>query len=323
MVQTHSRRRFTFAMKSACVAASAIALVALLIQLRHLVNAAHITVLSGQRGVTPSYVEKRLGIPNVANQVVAHDTSDFNVVYSLDADGFRKTADPWDSPIIGEIVFLGCSFTFGIGVADEEVYPSLIAKKFGRYRIINQGLSACGTTHAMLILSDDLSRRRNLKAVVYGYSNLHLCRNHRRKEWQSMPERTPFHWFELEEGHPVYRGSFNPNTIELLPYSTDLDKAEHNLTAALVLEMKHQCDNAGVPFLLLVIGASPKYDTPSDTFVMDAALRGGVNVLDVRDVSGYFAEDPHPTKEWHRVVAERVCDYLEKNVAKSSRLRGG
>ncbi len=47
------------------------------------------------------------------------------MTYRTDADGWRVTPKP-SKPAAPEIVILGCSFTWGIGVEDTETYPWIL-----------------------------------------------------------------------------------------------------------------------------------------------------------------------------------------------------
>jgi hypothetical protein len=74
----------------------------------------------------------------------------FDVVYTIDANGLRKSPpyEPGKDP--GSILFFGDSFTFGEGVKDEETLPYLTGVKArGNYHIYNFGFRGYGT-HQML-----------------------------------------------------------------------------------------------------------------------------------------------------------------------------
>src|SRR5262249_41652610 len=63
--------------------------------------------------------DPRYGWRGQSNETARHATRDFTVTYHFDADGWRRLPMP-RSTVQGEIWFLGCSFSFGAGVEDDE-----------------------------------------------------------------------------------------------------------------------------------------------------------------------------------------------------------
>lgn len=94
---------------------------------------------------------------------------DFDVHYSIDLDGHRRTGPPSDKP---KIVALGGSFTFGYGVDDVQTYSALLERSLGDYDVINAGAMAWGTTHAWLKLQDILATDTEVRLVLYGFIHL-------------------------------------------------------------------------------------------------------------------------------------------------------
>ena len=101
------------------------------------------------------------------NEKGAEHHRDFEAVYTTGPDGWRVL--PFDPP---EILFLGCSFTFGIGVNDDETFPALLASKPWRgFRIRNQSFSGYGTNHAYVMLREALAAPKRPACVFYAYAN--------------------------------------------------------------------------------------------------------------------------------------------------------
>ena len=79
----------------------------------------------------------RYGWENRPDAIGYHKTDDFEVTYTIDSSGNRLIPVPEDPA--GEIVLLGCSFTFGYGVNDDESYGAVLAKKYWpRIEVINR-----------------------------------------------------------------------------------------------------------------------------------------------------------------------------------------
>jgi len=104
----------------------------------------------------------------------------YDVTYSLFENGFRYTCDNNKSE--KKYIFLGCSFTFGSGVNDNETLPYYFSKlnNFNN-NIINFGLGARGTNTALNILKSNLISKFELKypvkKFIYTLISAHVERN--------------------------------------------------------------------------------------------------------------------------------------------------
>jgi hypothetical protein len=72
-----------------------------------------------------------------------------DIVYTIDEQGLRRTPSADSSAATETIVFLGCSFTYGEGVEDEETQPAQVAARVPRAKVLNFGYSGYGP-HQML-----------------------------------------------------------------------------------------------------------------------------------------------------------------------------
>jgi hypothetical protein len=83
----------------------------------------------------------------------------YRTTYTMDANGLR-VAPPSDSPNVrGSVLFFGCSFTIGEGVADNEAMPyvtGLLTR--GRYAIYNFGFHGYGPQQMLAALEQGLVR---------------------------------------------------------------------------------------------------------------------------------------------------------------------
>ena len=93
--------------------------------------------------------DANLGIalpPNVVAR--AHKFTDhalvYDVTYTTDANGHRKTMGSTNATA-DNVIFMGCSFTFGEGVQDSETLPQQFSDQAGRkYNVVNFGVSTFG-----------------------------------------------------------------------------------------------------------------------------------------------------------------------------------
>lgn len=91
-------------------------------------------------------------------------------------DGSRATGA---TPAAGrpEIVLVGCSYTMGWAVADDETWAWKLQELEPRVRITNRGVGGYGTYHALLLLEERLRAGDRPAAVIYGYFFGHDDRN--------------------------------------------------------------------------------------------------------------------------------------------------
>src|SRR3990172_2024399 len=89
--------------------------------------------------------DKYLGWKPKANSIGNHVySSNFNVEYVMDENGYRKIINP-KAPVFS-IYFFGDSFTFGQGVSDADTFPSIIKGKYVKedINVYNAGVLGYG-----------------------------------------------------------------------------------------------------------------------------------------------------------------------------------
>jgi hypothetical protein len=91
-------------------------------------------------------------------------------------DGSRATGP---APAVGrpEVMLIGCSYTMGWAVGDDETWAWKLQELEPRLRITNRGVGGYGTYHALLLLEERLRAGDHPAAVIYGYVFLHDDRN--------------------------------------------------------------------------------------------------------------------------------------------------
>lgn len=105
----------------------------------------------------------------------------YRVVYNIDNHGLRKTPDNSNASSIN-VLFFGCSFTYGVGVNDDETLPSLFQKIAGeRFRSFNFGFHGYGA-HQMLSSIErgymaDVLQGRSANIAVYQAIAEHIDRS--------------------------------------------------------------------------------------------------------------------------------------------------
>lgn len=123
-----------------------------------------------------------------------------DIVMTFWSDGLRATA-PRRTGGRPRLVVVGCSFTQGWAVTDEETYPWRLQTAFPDVEVLNYGTAGYGTFQSLLALERHLARSATAPTlVVYGLIEFHEERNVMPANWihalraatAAGPQRAPF-----------------------------------------------------------------------------------------------------------------------------------
>jgi lysophospholipase L1-like esterase len=123
---------------------------------------------------------------------------EYDVVIEHTAAGFRRQVPEPPAHAPHRVLFLGDSFTYGVGVGQGEVFTDHLQRALGpRVAVVNRGVIAYGTAQEYLLLRRELARSHYDRAAVLFYHNdLDNNLNGRHGERP---------WFELVDGELVPR----------------------------------------------------------------------------------------------------------------------
>jgi hypothetical protein len=258
----------------------------------------------------------RYGWWHIPGAVGRHKHWDFNVVYTIDNDGFRVTSSP--TKVTKDVLCLGGSDTFGHGVSDNEVFPAVLADQYWTgLKVRNGGCMAWGAGQAFLLTKDYFANHKAPAMVFYCWSPGHARRSSLRKSWLNVLDRVGRRnpHFEIENDSLVFRGL--AGVEEGLPESPELRWAEFELSVRLLVEMGRVCQEKAVPFYLVLLPywrPTSEWDSLTDGIATEVG-RKGVRCIDVRsciqDLPAnrlYFPHDTHPRPVWHERVAQALAE---------------
>ena len=250
-----------------------------------------------------SRTDPLLGWSNQPNVNARQVNRDFTVSYGIDADGWRRLPVSASATPAPEIWFLGCSFSFGIGVEDAETYPYRLAENaWPDFQVRNFSSSGWGTVQAYLILKQQLeSGARMPRVVIYGWINHHRQRNYLRRSWFDKNHAASLARFDVKDGQLHWKGLV-PASDAILEDGPELDEAEYTVTLALIRAMAALSREHDVPFVFLVLD-------PTDERIL-AAVRDypGLHILDVsRRSTAFHPNEGHPAPAWHQAIAYAIA----------------
>ena len=234
------------------------------------------------------------GYEHQPNSKGRHHGREFDVWYSIDANGCRYSPDVRKLDSTVDVSFLGCSWTFGHGVADGESFPAVIARTTG-LMCENHGVMGWGTAHALLKLREIIHRDRLPKKVIYSLLPDHITRNASRKSWvrgiAKYGRRHPH--FMIANGELCNHGLCCD--VDIIPDSeSDLHQLELELTGSMITEMGNACRKADIEFFVVILKGHLPF--PICRTLISAATK----TIDLTHIKiQAFRGDHHPNPDDH------------------------
>ena len=262
-----------------------------------------------------------------------HSAYEFRVVYHTDESGCRATPS---SATDARLAVLGCSWTFGHGVDDDQTFASLLSA--AGFPCRNGGVPAYGPAHALLLL-----RRRGWldwaadagAVLLYCWCPDQLLRAWRRDSWIRInswvnPGGRTHPVFDLEHGELVHGGliGLEGAAVEATDSLRLIERMEWRVTIELCKAMRSAAAARDIPFFIVL---PPVRDEDESAIVarMSAELAiAGVPHFDLdrkyddgrrRGRDMFFTSDSHPTPAWHRQVADGLAAKLAKHHSERGR----
>jgi hypothetical protein len=222
--------------------------------------------------------------------------ADFDVMYTVDADGHRVTPAPAQPR--ATVVFVGDSFTFGTGVEDQQTFPWLLgADYWPDVKVVNAGVGGWGMTQGYLAIEDLLGQALPPSAIVYQMIPDDIYRSYLRSPVTTGVRRR----LEFVNGQFVMR-DVRPGPAS--PVTPELVEREIRMASDLLVAMQALCDAHHVPFAVLLLADRGSY--PPD---ISYAL-GEHKILTValtRLLYERFTHDYHPNAADHRRIAAAIA----------------
>lgn len=254
----------------------------------------------------------------------------YRATYTIDALGRRVTPQPEAPPPERAVLAVGCSFTFGLCVNDDQTMPWQLAMRLPDRAVYNYGVAGYGPQHTLELFKKNIEKDIPQKkaAAVYTYIGAHIDRAAGTPglvRWYA----GPFPWYEIDEvsGRPVRKGTFSERGSQPSKSGSKLLEAvrdsrggtltleDAKLTALLLDEARVLFEKAfeSEGFYFLVY---PKYQNSFTDEVLKILKAGGAQILDYRHLVDkepgrwFIRGDAHPTPELHLRIAETLAEDL-------------
>jgi hypothetical protein len=209
-----------------------------------------------------------------------YDSTGRPIKYTFYADGSRATSLSPNTAYNNtpEIVIVGCSFSQGLAVSDNETYAWDLQTQFPNKKVLNYGTSGYGSYQSLLRLERTLPNLPNPKLVVYGFIENHEIRNVATAEWLESVSKVSTSSYDVyvpfvtlaENDALVRHKSKQYVKLPLREYSavvvllervimklsnSEPRKAQQKVTDGLILEMKKVSESYGAKFMMVVLSA--------------------------------------------------------------------
>jgi hypothetical protein len=249
---------------------------------------------------------------------------DFRVI--IGDDGYRITSRFPAAPGAQELWISGCSFTWGLGVNDEETFPWLVQAAMPALRVRNLGGSGYGTVQALLQLRHAEEDGLPLpKIAVVVYNDFHLERNVAAPPFLRMmnksnafePARASVPTASLDS-HGALQIAWLPLFQGLPdPWPDPAPDYEVRVTTAILDDIRTLCRRHGIIPVFAI------QSRPSGDLVLEHARQTGYVIadlwidLDERASTRYrlVPVDRHPNPRAHAAYARKLLAALRPTIA--------
>ncbi len=258
----------------------------------------------------------------------------YDVAYTIGNDGLRVSPLANSERLMGSVLFFGCSFTFGIGVNDDETLPYQVGRlSKGLYRIYNFGVGGYGP-HQMLSaiehrIVEHLTVGPPLPTVaIYQAIPDHIQRAAGLVFWDKQGPR----YILDHKGNVVFSGNFDDGKIPG-QITKQLNKSH---IYRKIFERQRTINNNDIALFLGIVKNSKEllekqyhaefhiifWDDPHDEFLektLEELRRSQFSVHLVSDILPNYKNDPsrykiardgHPNANAHKILAQYVIDHI-------------
>jgi len=254
-------------------------------------------------------------------------------IYNTDENACRRTSNTaiTQDKQVPIISILGCSFTYGHSLNDEDTYAWLLQNKFANKCVINHAVAGYSLYQSLLVLEKNIEKD-SPEVVVLGFHRDLGKRNTNSYEWVNIIQQTWKIPSCLSKNHKLHR--YSPQSYKSLPFSAQSklvkilevnwnrlvygrrgkEEVIRNTMEHLLLQMKATCEKHGAKFIVACIDdSSPYYD-----FFIKHGFQwcvSGVNTEEVTQEGEYkwilYPFDNHPNQAANIKYADTVGNAIE------------
>jgi hypothetical protein len=246
-----------------------------------------------------------------------------------------------------KVYFFGCSYTYGMGVNDNENFPALVQQKYLNLKVKNFGVPGYGTIQSYLKLKGLINNNDIPDVAIINYADFHDMRNSLSPQYRlnlkmgyensneevkklMNTSRVPFVNFksgfykvDFCKWEEIYTNWFLRETLASVNYFQSFsDKRneksipQKEITLYLFNEIRNLCDSNNIK--LIINGITSNLNT---RIIIGDLTKDGYNALFMGvDLTlpkyNNLPLDSHPNKLAHKLFADKVINYLPLFISK-------
>lgn len=250
-------------------------------------------------------------------------------------NGLRATRPLNQTPAGDKSIWImGCSFTHGWSLNDNQTYPWLVQDALTNYDVLNFGVNGYGTVQALFQFREYLKSLKKPAIVVLTYAYFHDERNTFLRSWRKaiVPYNKlgtispPYARFDKNGNIAFYTNPAIYNEFPFQRYSAlihfieqkyneleDRKVKSHQVTKAVIEIFANECKQKGIEFVLASI---TRGNINAD--VLEFCKKRGIKAVDISvslsdPKNRNLPYDDHPGVLAHRQYAEKLLNYLKSN----------
>lgn len=256
-----------------------------------------------------------------------------NVKVTIFPDASRATQIPQQEKT-RKIITVGCSYTLGWAVSDNETFAWRLQENFPSLQVLNYGTGAYGTYQPLLFLEKIFSNGQPSSIVLYGFCDFHEIRNVATSNWlrdlwqSSRRGRVAVPYCSIDENSDLIRHAPRPypkwpfvESSALLDYlqvkylmiTDKLTKLplKELVTRKILSEMNNLCRRKNSRFIVVLLQCEKER---KDRY-LDFFKNEGIEYIDCSDINiTKLKGDWHPDAATNSHWANCISEYLKGSI---------
>ena len=220
-----------------------------------------------------------------------------------------------------EVIFIGCSYTFGQALSDHETMIWKLQEKYPGKKISNFGVPGYSTYQSLLLLRKILPQIRAPKIIIYSFIYDHENRNMAPQHWVSKDFELAFPYIDLTSDNKILYLSYDnkkiSDKIRLLKDTKNtltIDAKEKVrkkfIVQELLKEMNALSNSRGARFNVVILEDSYKYPD----YYLKTVSNLGIKIhecVDPHRMKNIVKNDGHPNEKQHQYWANCISEKVD------------
>lgn len=285
---------------------------------------------SGDNGADMQEYDPALGWRNKEGQYVMarYHPDESETFVTILKGGVRRSSENQDhvKDKRPKTIFIGCSFTQGWAISDQDTYPWKVQTRFPSVEVLNYGTVAYGTYQSLLTLEKVLPFIDRPRLVVYGFIQHHETRNVAPSHWlRLLAWFTPYATLN-RNGHLLRHPPERYAPWRLSEKSAVITLAERAfmemrtmrrhflkrpVTHQLLLALQKLSNHYGADFIVVILSSTNKTKAKYITFLKSNGILAADCAYPITEEMIVKGEGQHPNGKLNSKWSECIVDFIQ------------